>query len=129
MENKSTHSRKKKERTDNFPQTLQEVILYFKDPETCTTFMAQLRWPNGVTCPKCDGKAVSYLSTRRMWKCKNKECHKQFSVKAGSVMEDSPLGLDKWLTAIWMIANCKNGVSSWEMSRTLDIQQRSAWFL
>jgi transposase-like protein len=128
MEN-SKHSRKKKARTDNFPQTLQEAILYFKDPETSTTFMAQMRWPEGVTCPYCQGKAVSYLSTRRKWKCMNKECHKQFSVKVGTIMEDSPIGLDKWLAAIWMIANAKNGVSSYEIHRALDITQKSAWFL
>jgi transposase-like protein len=113
----------------NFPKTLQEAIIYFSDPDTCTTFMAQLRWPDGVTCPNCNGKAVSYLSTRRTWKCKNKECFKQFSVKVGTVMEDSPIKLDKWLAAIWMIANCKNGVSSYEISRALGITQKSAWFL
>jgi transposase-like protein len=120
---------KKKPRETTFPQTLQEAIKYFADPDTCVAFMSLLRWPDGVTCPKCDGKAVSYLSTRRMWKCKNKECHKQFSVKVGTIMEDSPIGLDKWLMAIWMLANCKNGISSWELSRALDIQQRSAWFV
>ncbi|MDX6269899.1 MAG: hypothetical protein QOD28_1122 [Acidobacteriota bacterium] len=113
----------------NFPKTLQEAIIYFSDPDTCTTFMAQLRWPDGVACPICNGKAVSYLSTRRMWKCKNKECFKQFSVKVGTVMEDSPIKLDKWLAAIWMIANCKNGVSSYEIHRALGITQKSAWFL
>lgn len=128
MEN-SKHSRKKKARSDNFPQTLQEAVLYFKDPETCTTFMAQLRWPEGVTCPYCAGKAVSYLATRRIWKCMNKECHRQFSVKVGTVMEDSPIGLDKWLAAIWMISNDKNGISSYEIHRALDITQKSAWFL
>jgi transposase-like protein len=126
MEN-SQHSRKKTLRDTDFPQTLQEAIPYFKDPETCTTFMAQLRWPNGVSCPICEGKAVSYLSTRRMWKCK--ACKKQFSVKQGTVMEDSPIGLDKWLAAIWLISNAKNGISSCEISRALDITQKSAWFL
>lgn len=129
MENKSTHSRKKKERTDNFPQTLQEAVLYFKDPETSTTFMAQMRWPDGVTCPYCQGKAVSYVSSRRIWKCMNKECHKQFSVKVGTIMEDSPIGLDKWLSAIWLIANAKNGISSYEIHRALDVTQKTAWFL
>jgi transposase-like protein len=91
--------------------------------------MAQMRWPDGMTCPYCQGKAVSYLSTRHKWKCMNKECHKQFSVKVGTIMEDSPIGLDKWLAAIWMIANAKNGVSSYEIHRALDITQKSAWFL
>ena len=117
------------ENEKNFPKTLLEAIKYFSDLDTATTFMAQLRWPDGVTCPHCQGKAVSYLSTRRKWKCMNKECHKQFSVKVGTIMEDSPIGLDKWLAAIWMIANCKNGISSYEIHRALGITQKSAWFL
>ncbi|MDQ3648963.1 MAG: IS1595 family transposase [Acidobacteriota bacterium] len=123
----SKHSRTKKPRETTFPQTLQEIILYFSDKETCTTFMAQIRWPEGVTCPMCEGKEVSYLSTRYIWKCK--ACKKQFSVKVGSIMEDSPIGLDKWLAAMWLIANAKNGVSSYEIHRALDITQKSAWFL
>ena len=110
-----------------FPKTLQEANKHFSDKETCTTFMAQIRWPEGVTCPNCEGKAVSYLSTRFMWKCK--ACKKQFSVKQGTVMEDSPIGLDKWLVAMWLIANAKNGISSCEISRALGVTQKSAWFL
>jgi len=110
-----------------FPRTLQEAILYFSEPENCTTFLAQLRWPNGVTCPACESDKVSYLSTRRLWKCK--ACKKQFSVKVGTVMEDSPIGLDKWLEAIWLIANAKNGISSYEVSRALGVTQKSGWFL
>lgn len=113
----------------NFPRTLQEAIIYFSDLDTCTTFMAQMRWPEGVTCPYCAGKAVSYLSSRRIWKCMNKVCHRQFSVKVGTVMEDSPIKLDKWLAAIWMITNAKNGISSYEIHRALGITQKSAWFL
>lgn len=113
----------------NFPRTLQAAIKFFSDLDTCNTFMAQLRWPEGVTCPHCAGKAVSYLSTRRKWKCMDKACHKQFSVKVGTIMEDSPIGLDKWLAAIWMIANCKNGVSSYEIHRAIGVTQKSAWFL
>lgn len=111
----------------NLPKTLLEAIKFFSDKETCTTFMAQLRWPDGVTCPNCEGKAVSYLSTRFMWKCK--ACKKQFSVKVGTIMEDSPIGLDKWLAAIWMIANCKNGVSSYEIHRAIGVTQKTAWFM
>jgi len=121
------HSGKKTARATDFPQTLQETVLYFSDKETCTTFMAQIRWPEGVACPMCEGKEVSYLSTRFMWKCK--ACKKQFSVKVGSIMEDSPIGLDKWLAAMWLIANAKNGISSYEVHRALDITQKSAWFL
>jgi transposase-like protein len=113
----------------NFPKTLQEAIIYFSDLDTCTTFMAQIRWPKGVTCPYCAGKAVSYLSTRRKWKCMNKVCHKQFSVKVGTVMEDSPITLDKWLAAVWLITNAKNGISSCEIGRALNVTQKSAWFL
>jgi len=113
----------------NFPNTLQEAILYFSDLDTCTTFMAQIRWPEGVACPYCAGKAVSYLSSRRIWKCMAKECHKQFSVKVGTVMEDSPIKLDKWLAAVWMITNAKNGISSCEIHRALGVTQKTAWFL
>lgn len=112
-----------------FPKTLQEAIKFFADADTCVTFMAQLRWPEGVTCPDCEGKAVSYLTSRRMWKCMNKACHKQFSVKRGTVMEDSAISLDKWLAAIWLIANAKNGVSSYEIHRAIGVTQKSAWFL
>src|SRR6266568_2150808 len=110
-----------------FPKTLQQAILYFADIDNSITFLSQLRWPNGVECPKCAGKELSYLTTRKLWKCK--ACKKQFSVKIGTIMEDSPIGLDKWLAAIWMIANMKNGISSYEMAETLGIQQRSAWFM
>src|SRR5215212_11905446 len=110
----------------HFPKTLQEAILYFSNLDTCTTFMAQIRWPEGVTCPNCEGKAVSYLSTRFMWKCK--ACKKQFSVKQGTVMEDSPIGLDKWLAAMWLISNAKNGISSCAITRALGVTPKSAWF-
>jgi transposase-like protein len=117
----------KEQNEATFPKTLQDAIKHFSDKDTCTTFMAQLRWPEGVTCPNCEGKAVSYLSTRFMWKCK--ACKKQFSIKQGTVMEDSPIGLDKWLAAMWLISNAKNGISSCEIHRALGITQKSAWFL
>ncbi|HMF58022.1 MAG TPA: IS1595 family transposase [Pyrinomonadaceae bacterium] len=117
------------ENEKNFPKTRQEAIKYFADPDTCVTFMSMLRWPDGVTCPHCEGKAVSYLSTRRMWKCMNKACHKQFSVKVGTIMEDSAIKLEKWLAAIWLIANAKNGISSYEIHRALGVTQKSAWFM
>ena len=110
-----------------FPRTLQEAIIYFADKNNALVCMTQLRWPDGVSCPRCDAQEVSYLSTRYMWKCKG--CKKQFSVKVGTIMEDSPLGLDKWLCGIWLIANCKNGISSYEIHRALGITQKSAWFL
>lgn len=111
----------------NFPNTLQQAIIYFSDAENCSNFLSQMRWPTGVECPNCDGREVSYLSTRRLWKCK--ACKKQFSVKVGSIMEDSPIGLDKWLAAIWLIANAKNGISSCELARSLGMTQKSAWFV
>lgn len=113
--------------TQPIPTTLLEAIRYFSDPEICIQFVAKLRWPDGPACPKCQGKQHSYLSTRRVWKCKG--CKKQFSVKLGTIFEDSPIGLDKWLAAVWMIANCKNGISSWEIHPALGITQKSAWFV
>ncbi len=110
-----------------FPTTLQQAIIYFSDAENCTNFLSQMRWPNGVECPICLSREVSYLSTRRLWKCK--ACKKQFSVKVGSIMEDSPIGLDRWLAAIWLIANAKNGISSCELARSLGMTQKSAWFV
>jgi transposase-like protein len=110
------------------PQTLVEAIRYFSDPEVCIRFVAELRWPEGKpVCPVCGGKEHSYLTTRRLWKCKG--CKKQFSVKVGTIFEDSPLGLDKWLAAIWLIGNAKNGVSSYEIHRAIGITQKSAWFV
>jgi transposase-like protein len=117
-----------KEQT-SFPQTLAQAIRYFANPDTCIDFLANLRWPYGVTCPKCGSKEVSYIKTRRIWKCKSKHDHRQFSAKVGTIMEDSPIPLDKWLTAMWLICNCRNGVSSYEISRDLGVTQKSAWFM
>jgi transposase-like protein len=115
------------ENGNNFPKTLLEAVRYFSDPDTALQFMVGIRWPNGIACPLCHSKEHSFISTRRVWKCK--ACKKQFTVKLGSIMEDSPIGLDKWLTAIWLIANAKNGISSCEIHRALGITQKSAWFL
>jgi transposase-like protein len=100
------------------PQTLIEAIRYFSDLDICTDFVAKLRWPDGPICPRCGGTEHSYLTTRRLWKCK--ACKRQFSVKVGTIFEDSPLGLDKWLPAVWLAANSKNGVSSHELARARD---------
>ena len=91
--------------------------------------MVNLRWPNGVECPTCGRKDVRFISTRRMWECKSKHPRKQFSVKIGTIWEDSPISIDKWLIAAWMMANCKNGVSSYELAATIGVTQRSAWFV
>ena len=114
---------------EKFPKHLLEATRYFADPDVCVQFVASMRWPQGVQCPHCDGKKVSFLKSRRIWKCMTKECHKQFSVKTGSVFEDSPIPLDKWLTAVWLVVNCKNGISSYEIGRDLAITQKSAWFM
>ena len=111
------------------PKTLLEAIRYFSDLDVATEFVAALRWPDGPVCPKCglvDPKHYS-LKTRRVWKCRS--CKKQFSVKVGTIFEDSPLGLDKWLPAVWLIANCKNGISSYELAKDLGVQQKTAWFM
>jgi transposase-like protein len=111
------------------PKTLQEAIIYFADLDNCIAFFSARRWPKGVECPTCGSKAVSYISTRRMWECKSAHPRKQFSIKVGSIFEDSALGLDKWLTAAWMICNCKNGVSSCEIARSIGVTQKTAWFM
>lgn len=109
------------------PTNLLEAVRYFSDADVATEFVAKLRWPNGPVCPACGGVEHSYLSTRRLWKCK--ECKKQYSVKVGTIFGDSPLGLDKWLPAVWLIANSKNGISSHELGRALGVTQKSAWFM
>ena len=111
------------------PQTLMEAIRHFSDPDVCLKFMADLRWPDGVTCPHCETNSPYFLKTRRIWKCRNKDCRKQFSIKVVTIFEDSPLGLDKWLVAIWMLANAKNGISSYEVHRAIGVTQKTAWFM
>ena len=109
------------------PETLSEAIRYFADPDVALAFVVQLRWPNGVRCVHCNAERVSYLSTRRIFKCL--ACRKQFSVKVGTIFEDSPLGLDKWLPCLWLLANAKNGISSYEVHRALGVTQKTAWFM
>jgi len=112
------------------PKTLQQAIIYFSDPDNCLNFMVRLRWPDGVvTCPTCEREDVVFLKNQRKWQCKTVHHHRQFSVKVGTIFEDSALALDKWLIAIWMVANCKNGVSSYEVGRALGVTQKSAWFM
>jgi transposase-like protein len=114
---------------DAKPKTLQQAIKHFSDEQVCIDTVAGLRWPQGPICPKCGSDKNGYLATQHRWKCKNKECRKQFSVKVGTIFEDSPIGLDKWLIALWMLVNCKNGISSYEVGRDLGITQKSAWFV
>jgi transposase-like protein len=114
---------------NQLPKNLMGAIRYFADPDVCLDFVAAMRWPRGVTCPHCGADRVSYLSTRQIWKCMNGECHKQFSAKVGTIFEESPIPLDKWMVAVWMIVNCKNGVSSWELHRAINVTQKTAWFM
>src|SRR2546421_4895915 len=109
------------------PTSLVETIRYFSDLDVCTDFVANLRWADGPICPRCGSTEYSYLKTRRVWKCKS--CKKQYSVKLGTIFEDSAIGLDKWLVAIWLIANSKNGISSHELARSLGLSQKSGWFV
>jgi hypothetical protein len=112
------------------PTTLQEAIVHFKNPDNCLLYLGVRRWPDGVvTCPTCGSAQVRFLATRRMWECKTKHQRQQFSIKVGTIMEDSPLGLDKWLPAMWMIGNDRNGISSWELHRALGVTQKTAWFM
>lgn len=113
----------------NKPKTLQDAILYFSDPDNCLNYMVSKRWPNGASCPRCGRKDVVFLVNQRKWQCKSVHAKRQFSAKVGTIFEDSPLGLDKWLTAMWMLANCKNGVSSYEIHRAIGVTQKSAWFM
>ena len=120
---------KKIEKTTTEPTTLLEAIRFFANPDFALLYIVERRWPDGVKCPTCGSEAVIFLKNQRRWKCGNDHARRQFSVKVGTVMEDSPIGLDKWLTALWMVANCKNGVSSYEIARALGVTQKTAWFL
>ena len=109
------------------PADLAEAIRHFSDLDVATEYVAGLRWPDGFVCPHCGGRDYSYVSTRRLWKCKS--CRKQSSVKVGTVFADSALGLDKWLPAIWLAANPETGMSSHELARALGTTQKSAWLM
>jgi transposase-like protein len=111
------------------PKTLQDAIIYFADPDNCLEYMAAHRWPSGVVCPTCGRTDVTFLKTQRKWQCKSAHAKRQFTAKVGTVFEDSPLGLEKWLPAVWMVANSKNGISSYELHRALGVTQKTAWFM
>jgi len=111
------------------PKTLQEAVLFFGDADNCLNYMAARRWPNGAICPTCGRDDVAYLANQKKWQCKSVHAKRQFSVKVGTIFEDSPLGLDKWLIAVWMITNCKNGISSYEVHRAIGVTQKTAWFM
>ncbi len=111
------------------PKTLQTAILYFSDPVNCREYLVARRWPNGVTCPRCGGKDVLFLAKYNRWHCRAKHDAPQFTLKTGTIMEESPIGLDKWLAAMWQIVNCKNGISSYEVAKAIGVTQKSAWFM
>jgi transposase-like protein len=112
------------------PKTLQEAIIYFADFENCQKFMTELRWSDGkVRCPQCGSEHVTYLAKARVWKCYGKHERPKFSLKVGTIFEDSAISLSKWLTAVWLIVNCKNGISSYEVGRDIGVSQKSAWHM
>ncbi len=109
------------------PSTLQEAIRYFADPQRCQDLLSAMRWPQGPACPKCNSLRHGFLKSRNVYQCK--ECRKQYTAKLGTIFEDSPLPLDKWFCALWMITSAKNGVSSYEVHRALKVTQKTAWFM
>ncbi|MGA3095898.1 MAG: IS1595 family transposase [Bryobacteraceae bacterium] len=114
----------------NAHATLRDAILYFSEFEHCKDFMVELRWPNGaVKCPQCGSEKVCYLAKNRVWKCYATHPKLRFTLKTGTIFEDSPIPLEKWLPAVWMLLNAKNGISSWELSRALGVTQKTAWFM
>jgi transposase-like protein len=111
------------------PKTLLDAVKHFADFDNCKDFMVARRWPNGVTCPVCGSESVYWDSSRKGWECKTRHEKRKFTLKTGTIFEDSPIGLDKWLPVVWMIANAKNGVSSWEIHRAIGVTQKTAWFM
>src|SRR5271169_3367595 len=113
------------------PKTLQEAIVYFSDQENCLSYLVARRpeWKNGVVCPVCGSTTVGFLKNQLRWQCSAHHAKRQFSVKVGTIFEDSPLGLDKWLPCVWLITNAKNGISSYEVGRALGVTQKTAWFM
>ncbi len=111
-------------------ETLLDAIRYFSDPDVCLDYLVEQRWPDGkVTCPTCGSQETHFIATRRLWRCKNKHPRQQFSIKVGTIFEDSPIGFDKWLPAIWLICSAKNGISSYELRRSLGVSQKTGWFM
>jgi transposase-like protein len=112
------------------PSTLLEAVNHFSDLENCKDFMISLRWPDGkVLCPRCGGSDVDYLPNAKVFKCYAKHPQQKFSLKVGTIFEDSPIALEKWLPVMWLIVNAKNGISSWEIHRSIGVTQKTAWFM
>jgi transposase-like protein len=112
------------------PRTLTDAIKFYSNSDNCIAYMVSKRWPDGVVvCPSCGRNDVTWLPSQQKWQCKSKHAKRQFSAKVGTIFEDSPIALEKWIVAVWMICNCKNGVSSYELSRVIGVTQKSAWFM
>jgi len=111
------------------PGTLRDAITHFSNPDNCVAYMVSKRWPGGVICPTCGSTKVSYQAAQRRWQCSSHHPKRHFSIKTSTILEDSPLPLEKWLPVIWLVTNCKNGVSSWEIHRSIGVTQRTAWFM
>src|SRR5687768_15746782 len=112
------------------PKTLQEAVKAFANEQFCIDLISAMRWNDGqAICPNCSQTNNHFMTSQKRWQCKNKECKKQFSVKVGTIFEDSPIALEKWLLAMWLIVNAKNGISSYELHRAIGITQKSAWFI
>jgi transposase-like protein len=109
--------------------TLRHAIIYFSDAENCREYLVARRWPDGVECPRCSSKNVKFLEKYNRWQCSARHDARQFTSKTGTIFEDSPLGIDKWLVAMWQVVNCKNGVSSYEVHRAIGVTQKTAWFM
>jgi transposase-like protein len=111
-------------------KTLKDAIIHFAEFENCKAVMMKLRWPNAVVkCPTCGATKLTWLAKNRVWKCYSGHPRPKFSLKTGTIFEESPLGLDKWLPALWLVVNCKNGISSCELARDLGVTQKTAWFM
>jgi len=118
------------ETPEQTPDGLREAIVWFDEFDHCRDFMVELRWPDGkVKCPRCDSQKVLWIAKERVWKCYGKHDHVKFSLKTGTIFEDSPIRLEKWLPAVWLVTNCKNGISSYEVHRGLRVTQKTAWFM
>jgi len=111
------------------PKTLQEAVIYYSDLKVCQDALIAARWPNGVICPTCGRTDVAYLENQKRWQCKGKHPQRQFSAKKGTIFEDSPIPLQKWFVAIWLIASAKNGISSYELHRAIGVTQKTGWFM
>jgi len=109
------------------PRTFAEARRHFRNEDTCRTFLVSRRWPNGVTCPQCGGEAVYFDASRNGWECKTRHPKRKFTLKTGTIFEDSPLGFDKWLPVLWLAANSKDEISTYKIARTIAVTQKTAW--